>query len=369
MRATPATGPRSSRRSTGRRSISSLSRAGQNPYLDLLYGHLTEAGVPRGPEAKLRLRWLLAHRRDVRYLHLHWPEHLYRFARGPTSLRPLASCTKLLLLAARLRVARLLGYRLVWTVHQVYPHAGATLLDRVGARLVAHNAYLLVAHDPETATRARAELGAAAARIEVVHHGSYVGVYPPGRPRAEMRRELGIGEGTVAFVCFGELRANSEVATLLEAFSSTAGDSSLVIAGHVKDRGAGAAVAEAAARDDRIVRIEGFVRREGVRELYDAADVAVIPRSDGGTSGSLILALSLGKPVVVADAPGYRRLTSDGQAAWLFRGGDAADLRSALERAAADPADRKERAAAARHAAEVLDWRDAATRLASLLPS
>ena len=64
---------------------------------------------------------------------------------------------------------------------------------------------------------------------------------------------------------------------------------------------------DSAAANDRIVRIDGFVPFEGVRDLYEAADVAVVPRANGGTSVSLILALSLGTPPVAADMPAYRR--------------------------------------------------------------
>ncbi|MEX2049360.1 MAG: glycogen synthase, partial [Gemmatimonadota bacterium] len=57
----------------------------------------------------------------------------------------------------------------------------------------------------------------------------------------------------------------------------------------------------------------------------------------------------------------------DGAAGWLFRPGDAGDLRSALETAAGDEAARTERGLAARRLAAALDWREAAVRFASLL--
>ena len=352
-----------------RASISSLSEPGLNPYLDLLYRSLEEAGVRVGPRGSLHLRWLVAHRRDVRYLHVNWPESLYRVHGGPSRLRPYTSWVKLALLRVRLRVARALGYRLVWTVHQVYPHGSNARLDRAGSRLLARSADLLLAHDVETAARARAELAPRLETVEVVPHGSYVGVYPPGRERGEVRRELGVPERAVVYLSFGELRANSEVATLLEAFGRLAVDSAaLVVAGHAKDRRIGAAVAAAVAADPRIVRIEGFVPVQRVRELYDAADVAVLPRTDGGTSGSLILALSLGLPVVVADTPAYRRLVGDGAAGWLFGPGDALELLAALEAAGRDDASRTERASAARRVAAALDWSEAARQIASLLP-
>jgi beta-1,4-mannosyltransferase len=364
MRATYVRGERSTRRS-----ISSLSVAGLNPYLDLLYESLAAAGVPRGPPARLRLRWLVRHRKDVRYLHVHWPESLYRFQRGPSRLGPCLSWIKFAVFAARLRVAHVLGYRLIWTIHQVYPHGMETRLDRAGGRMLARHCNLLLAHDPETAARARNELGSSADAVEIVPHGSYAGVYPPGRSRVEVRRALGIRDDAIVFLCFGELRANSQVTVLLDAFAQARiASSALVLAGNAKDERGGAAVAAAAAADDRIVRIDRFVPFERVRELYEAADAAVVTRGDGGTSGSLILALSLDTPVIVADMPANRRLVGDGSAGWLFRPGNAGDLRSALEAAAGDESARAERASAAHHAASVLDWHEAAVRFASLLP-
>jgi beta-1,4-mannosyltransferase len=353
---------------SSRRSISSLSTPVLNPYLDLLYRSLADAGVPTGPPARLRLRWLLSQRKDVRYLHVHWPESLYRFERGPAPLRPYISWLKLAVLEARLFAARLLGYRLVWTIHQVYPHGSVIRLDRTAARTLAQRSTLLVAHDPETAARARRDFGLRADDVVVVPHGSYIGVYPPGRSIEEVRCALGIRRDATVFLCFGELRANSQVTVLLEAFASARiAHPALIVAGNAKDERAGAAIAAAEAADDRIVRLEGFVPFEGVRELYEAADAAVVPRGDGGTSGSLILALSLATPVVVADMPANRRLVREGNAGWLFRPGDPDDLRSALEAAAHDEAARAERASAAYGVAASLDWREGAAILATLL--
>lgn len=300
---------------------------------------------------------------------MHWPEPLYRFERGPVRPRPLLCWVKLAVLWARLRTARALGYRLVWTIHQVYPHGSVTRLDRAAARLLARNATLLVAHDPETAARAQRELAPAGA-IEVVPHGSYIGVYPPGRTRDDVRRTLGIGLDAVVFLSFGELRENSGTGVLLEAFTQLPLDgAALVVAGNAKDSDTGAAVSAAVDADARIHRLEGFVPFDRVRELYDAADVAVASRGDGGTSGSLILALSLGKPVIASDAPANRRLLGDGSAGWLFRPGDADDLRHMLESAATDEAARSAHAAASRRLAAVLSWDDAAATFAALLPS
>ena len=52
----------------------------------------------------------------------------------------------------------------------------------------------------------------------------------------------------------------------------------------------------AAAADERIKPLLEFIPDERVSELFAASDAAVCPRQDGGTSGALILALSMGVP-------------------------------------------------------------------------
>ena len=348
-----------------RSAIACLSSSGWNPYLDLLYGALGRQGVPFEPASRLTVAWLLGARRRVRWLHIHWPQSLYRFSRGPRLLRGALSWLKLSVFAVRLAFARTLGYRLVWTIHQVLPHDGASRLDLAAAHLLARRADLLLAHDDETAARAAEMVGAR--KIAVVPHGSYVGVYPAGDGRAAARAELGIGEERVALV-FGELRGYKDVDVLLDAFARVAGPSALVVAGYPKDEGVAAALDDAAERDTRIRFRPGFVRNERVADLFAASDVAVVSRGDGGTSGSLVLALSLGVPVVAADRPTYRELLANGEAGWLFSPGSAVSLAESLEAAfGASEEELRVRAERARGQAAALDWDESARRLAALL--
>jgi len=118
-----------------------------------------------------------------------------------------------------------------------------------------------------------------------------------------------------------------------------------------------------------VARALGYrlVPDERVSELFATTDAVVQSRGDGGTSGSLILALSLGMPVVVADRPAYTALTGGEEAGWLFEPDDEPSLRTALERAAADRAAAQEKGAAARARASRLDWGPIAERTAALL--
>src|SRR4051812_28870790 len=167
-----------------RRSITSFPPAiPQNPYQRLLYSHLGELGHPLENAERFRVRWLLRARSDVVALHFHWPQGYYRHE---GHFAAPASWLKLALFALRLACARALRYRILWTVHQVYPHErGVRGTDRGAAIVLSHASHGLLVHDATTADRVGTELPWAARKVTVVPHGSFEDVYPAGRGRAE----------------------------------------------------------------------------------------------------------------------------------------------------------------------------------------
>ncbi|HSP71739.1 MAG TPA: glycosyltransferase [Gaiellaceae bacterium] len=338
-----------------------------NPYLRLLHGALRREGVTQAALRDLSIRSLRAERERVRALHLHWPEPLYRFERGPELLRALLSWVKLVRLVIRLTAARLLGYRVVWTVHQVLPHERRHRgLDLTAAFCLARLASVLTAHDADTAEEAQRRLRVPPARLRVIAHGSYVGVYPPRGSRAEVRGRLDLEPESFVLLSFGELRGHKGLDLLLEAFHGLAlPELALIVAGHPKQAAVAETVREFARRDDRIRLLLRFVPDAEVAELYGAADAAVVTRS-GGTSGSLVLALSLGLPVIAPSVRAYRDLIGQ-DGGWLYERQDAVALRAAIAAAAASPAEAKRRGGRALESARALRWETAAAQFAPLL--
>jgi glycosyltransferase involved in cell wall biosynthesis len=341
-----------------------------NPYRKLLYERLGERGFRLVPTPRLRLSWLWTERRTVGFLHFHWPEGYWRHDRGASSLRRPLSYVRMCLFLWRLVTARALGYRIVWTIHQVYPHEpGNRQLDRRGAFLLARISHLRVAHDPATAEAARRELRIGPGSVEIVPHGSYIGVYPPGRSRHEVRAGLRIGQEEFVFLCLGNLRPYKQLGLLLTAFLATSPRPAvLVVAGEVSAVQEGERVLSAASDDPRVRPLLGRLDEDRVTELFEASDVAVLPRSDGGTSGALILALSMGVPVIAARTPLSEELTRGGRAGWLFEPANGGSLRAALEDAAAsDPKFLLAKGAVGLDQARMLSWAEIGDRMAELL--
>jgi beta-1,4-mannosyltransferase len=258
-----------------------------NPYCDLLYRSLAARGVTVAARAELSPRWLARHTRDVKVLHLHWPEFYYRSGARPTARSVTAFVAALLL-------ARVLRYRVVWTVHNALPHERHPV-DRVLRWLLVRTARLVVHADA-----ARAAMPGGRRPPAVVPHGHYIGWYPDDLPAAEARRALGLNADDRVFVCFGQLRAYKGVGALLDAFAELP-DSRLrlVTAGQPATDADAQSVLAAAQRDARVRAHLGFVPDPDVQRFLKAADFVVLPYRDVLTSGAALLALSFARPLVV----------------------------------------------------------------------
>ena len=338
-----------------------------NCFQRKLYGALEAHGY-RLLTGHLKLGWLVRNRRAARVLHFHWPEPYYRHRPSPHGL---LTWIKVALFSCRLIAARALGYRIAWTIHEVYPlgieEPADRRVDRAALLVLARLAQVLMANDVETAAEAASMLRLPEGRIQVVPHSSYVDAYPEGRSRAEMREDLGIGEHTCTFLLFGHISAYKQVDWFVDAFrAADLTDAALVVAGLVMDEAAGAAIEAAAAEDERVKALLGFIPDESVTELFAASDVAIAPRQDGGTSAVLLLALSMGVPPLTAAVSTYESLTGGEEAGWLFSPYDRESLIATLERAAADPEGGRERGRRGLESVAGLSWEGMATQIDGL---
>ncbi len=322
-----------------------------NPYGELLYAALAERGFPRVYVPGPTFRSLWRFRRTVRFLHFQWrPDKYYApcLARRTVvgAFRVLA-VVQLCRFALWLACARALGYRVVWTVHDVRVRRWAGI-DRAGRALLARASSALLAHSDAIADRLRGELGKQL-RIDVVPHGTFRGIYTSDRAAGEIRAALGISPDVFVFLSFGQMRADKEVGVLLDAFASVAApEVCLVIAGVTSHRPTRRRLERAADEDGRIRVIAQDIPDDRVAELFEMADAFVLARSEVWTSGSLVLALSLGVPAVAARLAPVVDLLGDEEAGWLFAPNDVDSLADALTRAASDPVTAAEKQTSAR---------------------
>ncbi|MDE2998443.1 MAG: glycosyltransferase [Gemmatimonadota bacterium] len=270
-----------------------------NPYGPLLARAMGGIGVDleAGYDEDLSESWLMENRDRVDVLHLNWPSYMYNTDDAGESVE---KCAELI---GHLTRARFLGYRIVWTVHNLYPHERPHPgLDRLARLAITRLATALIVH----CEYGRAQVLNHFHRthgIFTIPHGHFIDAYENKVSRIEARRQLGIAPDGFVYLFFGNVKRYKGVEKLLEVFSRLPGEHlRLLLAAKSNSEYSAEVIARAHAGDPRILtRTAEFFPDEELQLFFNAADVMVLPFVDMLTSGSAITAMSFARPVI---APG-----------------------------------------------------------------
>ncbi len=266
-----------------------------NPYCDLLYGRLKEMGVEVLSCKSLSFRWLVKNRTRVDVLHFHWIERYYHHWRGR-----LFSFVTLARFILFIKTAKILGYRIVWTMHNFISHESTNkIADKSAVSFMGGNAVTAVhceyAGDLLRKISRKSD-------IRIIPHGSYRQVYPDNISRVDARKKLNIAPGTRVLLFFGMIRMYKGINRLCKVFSELARENSLLlIVGKPYEKKEKTMIDTASARfESANIRFElGYVPDKDLAAYFKAADFAVFPYTNVLTSGSVILSLGFGCPVIV----------------------------------------------------------------------
>jgi glycosyltransferase involved in cell wall biosynthesis len=268
-----------------------------NPYGPLLARALAKLDVHLElGEGEFALEWLEEKRRDFQVLHLNWLHYFYRDRDLESTV---ARCARF---AENLAQARRMGYRIVWTLHNRYPHERPfPQVDHLARLMVCRLAHAVMAHCQHAASLAP-ELFHWEGPVQVIPHGNFIDAFPNQVSRQQARQKLGLGPEAFVYLFFGNARNYKGIERLLEAFRTVAAaDARLVLmmrqafnpqyAQELKQMAGG---------DERIMAFTSdYFPNEEFQFFLNAADVTVLPFAEILTSGSAITSLSFGKPVIL----------------------------------------------------------------------
>jgi beta-1,4-mannosyltransferase len=276
--------------------------AAANPYQRELAKALLErgvrvtmAGAPRRNPAPIVWGWL--RRGCPRVVHLHWT-HQY-LGGADTTPGPLIRARFI----GQLRLLRMLGVRLVWTVHNLGSHEGANDPAEMAVhRRLVELSDAVICHCEAAKEAAAVEYALSPElrqRLHVVPHGSYVGVYPNTISRTEARNRLKLPLDARVLLFIGTVRPYKGLEDLLAAFRNVGHPGlRLIVAGRPRRPEAAAPIVAAASADPRVSLRLDYVPDDRLQVLLNASDAVVLPFRDILTSGSMILAMSFGRAVV-----------------------------------------------------------------------
>jgi glycosyltransferase involved in cell wall biosynthesis len=185
--------------------------------------------------------------------------------------------------------------------------------------------------------------GVAPEKIEVIPYGIDVARFPVRKSRAPSK--------PLRLLFVGTLCQRKGIKYLLDAIDLLpAGSVELTLVGRRADQ------MEWLPRNHPAIRVRESVSAAELLDAYAEADVFVFPSLAEGFAHVLLEAMASGLPVIATDRTAAPDLMSQGEAGYIVKAGDAADLASHIEKFVRDPAQVLKMGAAARRRAEEMPW-------------
>lgn len=278
-----------------------------NPYQKLLIRSLSKKSVfvytifstsyyPFSLILKVLFHW------KPQILHIHW---LHHFLLSDSWVK---TFIKSVFFISELVVVKLLGIKIVWTVHNVLSHDSRFIrLELFFTKIISRFCSRIIVHGDYVKSKVIKLYGVDHYVIRVIPHGHYIGYYRNEVSKKQARDLLKLDEREFVFLYFGMIRPYKGVIELIEAFKRLKHTGSrLLIVGKPVNKDIAECVLKECRDDKRVRVVFDFVPDDEVQIYMNAADIVVLPYRESSTSGSLVLSMSFSKPVI---APSIRSIT------------------------------------------------------------
>ncbi len=239
------------------------------------------------------IKSVLENRPDI--LHIHWT---YPFMVAKGRLGTIVKSAKFM---CELSLLRLFGIKIIWTVHNIVDHEEKfKSTELFFNKLLIRLCDKLIVHCQSAKTEIMKIYNKEDSSIEVIHHGSYIGIYENTVTRTNARRKLNLNVNDIVFIYFGQVRPYKGIPELIETFKRLKDERcKLLIIGKPLNDEIAESIKNSCVKNGNIITILTFVPDDDIQIYMNAADVVVLPFKDILTSGSAILSMSFGKPIII----------------------------------------------------------------------
>ena len=313
---------------------SDCSPTGVNPYQILLSQALVAQGISLDNwayyEGKFPIfKAAVTRKKSFDIVHLQW---IYCYFGGENKYQYFFSCLRLIL---DVWITRLAGLKIVWTVHDYISHdtqfPGLDLWARQQLVKLVDRVISLNQNNLETIA---SNYKFNPAKATVTLHGHYRDFYHSPVELTKARKELSLPETGRLYLNLGVLRPYKGIENVLQVWRENQdifANDTLLIVGKPVDKNYLQKLQNLAKGIRGVMIYPQFIENSKLHLYYSAANVVVSPFKKILNSGSFMLAMSFGKPVIAPRLGGLLEVAGDADEL-LYNPEDEAGLQKAMQK-------------------------------------
>ena len=280
-----------------------------NPYQSLLYSELPKEFEREfiGPLGLDRLS-----NEEFSLLHLHWDDRMFGRNDDPEIIK-----ANLHAALTRLRKFKAQGGRILWTIHNDVPHKARDLESFHHSRQELSDLVDAIhVHADHAADHMTCTYGTERSKLHVIPHPSYLGAYEPAKKTTA--RRLAKADAR-QFLFFGMFRRTKGIHSIQDATKKlTKREVPYHLRMYGKTFSSQAQLLRQLGANPNVDLRTDRVPDEDIPEIFGASHVFLAPYKSMFTSGSVMLALTFGLPIIGPNIRELRETTPEDCHALLY---------------------------------------------------
>ncbi|MEP7702676.1 glycosyltransferase [Paraglaciecola sp. 25GB23A] len=269
-------------------------------YTSPLYGCMIDCGVSV-KEGVWSLGWFRQHLRREDIVHIHWPSFAYNTTKS--TLPAIISFLKFFVI---LIVIRLSGAKIWWTAHNLLPHDRNFIssFDILARHLIIFFSKRIFVHGSFARKQLETRFPSSRHKNIEIPHGNWINYYGSVSEKNFAKDALSLPKDKFVLLVFGQLRAYKNIHVLIELLKGNQNkDLYLLIAGQFKDDDYQREISDLLKSEPSNIRLDAkFIPNEEVPMYLAASDIMIMPYTEILTSGTAMLAISYGCPIMSIEA-------------------------------------------------------------------
>lgn len=269
-----------------------------NPYNYLIYNNIEQKGykiIEFDFNIKNILKYVFSS--DFKIFHIHWPTNILTYSTYLQARR------RILMFKYFLILIRLLGKKVVWTVHNLNDHEKnhPELQKKLNNLLYKYvDGFISLNKNGLIQVESRAT-GRKKQQFKYIPHPHYKDYYENYIGKEKARDILGISKDKFVFLFIGQIRRYKNIIGLIDAFKQLKFDNKfLLIAGNVHHE-IKEEIYLKLKTTQNVIFNNSFVKDSDLQLYLNSSDLVVTPYSDIFNSGSVFLNMSFNKPTLAPE--------------------------------------------------------------------
>jgi glycosyltransferase involved in cell wall biosynthesis len=236
-------------------------------------------------------------RNDI--VHFHWISSYYQ------NKNRIIMIIKALVFFAFLFLLKIKGVRIVWTVHNLYPHQYKWKITEKHIRKTMINRFcnVVIAAAYSIKQEIEKEFEVKPDKIKIIPHGHYLGSYPIHH--RNLREFYQLDDSRIIFLFVGTIKKYKGIIELLSSFDQIRNDQACLLVAGKTDSETKPLLTPFLDRHNIIFDMR-FIPDNELADLILCSDFVVLPYTNVTTSGSAILAASLKRKIITPSTPFMR---------------------------------------------------------------